>query len=628
MPRSLLNPFMVFGQKVSLTVNANPSGSTVSFNTGTIIGNTCLVNAGASVEYTVSYPGLETLVGNITVYSDTTLTVDLHYADGVRLFESSSAGSTTLSGLLIDNVLANIICVGGGGGGATHRSKISGIYFSVAAGGGSGGYSRATANISNGLSITIGSKGTRRSSVGTASGGGASSVGSIVSAGGGAGGTVSSTTASGGNGGSGNTSNGNKGKDKNSSTSASAAGGDSVYNGHGQGMSVSVSSSGSSTTRDATTGYVNIATAARQSYVLTVTPLNNENVTLLTANHTQVGTSIEVDVGEQVMYLVSKDGFVPLINTIEINADTTITVTLKQAKNQIIDCETIVPSSLDIEWEQKQLGEQAFNRTDYVAIDDGTTWFFFGASGYCYTSVDLNTFSAAVTLGISPKSVVLVGNTFVALTSEGLIYTASKSDLTTWTQVADISSIDSLWQGLCVGNGCIIAFGGHIAKSTDTTSWATWNQVTVSGYYYGVTKNGMVWDGTQFCGLQSYASPAFVTSPDGGTWTYKGYAAGIMTSDPRLFGYYAGMYIQVSRNGEVWESSDGAQWVQNPSSVPFSRGCAGGFSADGSQIVVVEYGGANLAISNNTIVVDPAQEIDCGLIEDSVVETIDCGKIM
>jgi hypothetical protein len=295
---------------------------------------------------------------------------------------------------------------------------------------------------------------------------------------------------------------------------------------------------------------------------------------------------------------------------------------------EIINCETIAPSSLDIEWEQKQLGEQAFVRTDYVAIDDGTTWFFFGASGYCYTSVDLNTFSAAVTLGISPKSVVLVGNTFVALTSEGLIYTASKSDLTTWTQVADISSIDSLWQGLCVGNGCIIAFGGHIAKSTDTTSWATWNQVTVSGYYYGVTKNGMVWDGTQFCGLQSYASPAFVTSPDGETWTYKGYAAGIMTSDPRLFGYYAGMYIQVSRNGEVWESSDGAQWVQNPSSVPFSRGCAGGFSADGSQIVVVEYGGANLAISNNTIVVDPAQEIDCGLIEDSVVETIDCGKIM
>ena len=356
MPRMLLNPFMYsIGGMVELTINPIPNGATVTFDTGTVVGNTCKVKSGTIVGYTVSYSGLETQTGEIYVYQNTELSVDLHYANGTVLFESSTAGSSTLD-ILVATAYCNLICVGGGGGGRTYVYSFgSSTKYCHAAGGGSGGYSTDYAQVSNGVSISVGSAAGRSSGTGTASSGGSSSVGSILSAGGGVGGYIknaaSSSGSHGGAGGSGTTTNGNSGSYQfnSSGTYANGAGGASVYSSYGRGCSVRQGPSGSgSTTTASTAGYVKITAATPPTYSFTIVASNDFIVQMTTAGHTQSGNSIDVNAGNTVAYSVSKPGFVPFGDVIEITADTVLTfdnIKLKRLRGEI-DCGNIYSATV------------------------------------------------------------------------------------------------------------------------------------------------------------------------------------------------------------------------------------------------------------------------------------------
>jgi hypothetical protein len=118
-----------------------------------------------------------------------------------------------------------------------------------------------------------------------------------------------------------------------------------------------------------------------------------------------------------------------------------------------------------------------------------------------------------------------------------------------------------------------------------------------------------------------------VTSPDGETWTYRGSASSIMGVDPRLLGYYSGIYIHIASNGRVWESSNGTQWIENSDVVPFTNCRAGGFSHDGSKVVIVASAGGVIAIGDITAVNTPAITYDAGAIADIAGTTKDAGAI-
>lgn len=300
--------------------------------------------------------------------------------------------------------------------------------------------------------------------------------------------------------------------------------------------------------------------------------------------------------------------------------------------DQVIDCGNVKTSTVEIEWTQEQPGTTAFDTiSDYFGVTDGTNWWFFSHSGYVTTTTDLETFTPKVSSNTTPESVVLVGNKFVSIDLYGVIRTANKNDPTTWTQVADLSSIYSDWNGLCVGNNEIIAYGPgtKLAKTTDLTNFSVWNEVTISGYYGGATNNGICWNGSQYLALSSFSYPMVCTSPDGVNWTYLGRVNAILSASPRLLGWSCGRYVQISNSGKVYESEDGINWTLNDEDVPFSTCRAGGFSADGTKIVVVSAYGGVIAIADNTIIVDPLEEIiDCGAINETVANTINCGNIM
>ncbi|MBR2248068.1 MAG: hypothetical protein IJ880_13790 [Bacilli bacterium] len=245
---------------VTLTINPIPSDAIVTFNTaGTVSGNSIIVPYNTTVSYSVSHSSLETQNKSITVKSDITETVTLSYASGTVLFESSNAGTHSVTPLVPTDV--NIICVGGGGGGcAGYVTNGSGYQNATAAGGGgSGGYSNQNVTIpAEQINIIVGKGGTgasggynRDGGNWSATAGGSSSVSNLVSAAGGTGASVGTSyssvtknvSASVGNGssGSGTTSNGNNGsRDSDSNmytveTGSYGAGGVSVYNNYGKG---------------------------------------------------------------------------------------------------------------------------------------------------------------------------------------------------------------------------------------------------------------------------------------------------------------------------------------------------------------------------------------------------------
>lgn len=61
----------------TLTINPTPADASVTFNKGTVVGNTCTVTSGTSVTYTVSKSGYETKSATVTVNSNQTVNVTL-----------------------------------------------------------------------------------------------------------------------------------------------------------------------------------------------------------------------------------------------------------------------------------------------------------------------------------------------------------------------------------------------------------------------------------------------------------------------------------------------------------------------------------------------------------------------
>ena len=127
-----------------------------------------------------------------------------------------------------------------------------------------------------------------------------------------------------------------------------ANGGASVYSGYGRGMSVRRQGSSASTYAASTAGFVSIITIDPPTYSFTIVASNDFIVQMTTAGHIQSGNSIDVNAGNTVAYSVSKPGFVPFGDVIEITANTVLTfdnIKLKKLRGEI-DCGNIYSATV------------------------------------------------------------------------------------------------------------------------------------------------------------------------------------------------------------------------------------------------------------------------------------------
>lgn len=131
----------------TLTVDADPSTASITFNKGEVSGNKTTVYADdATVTYTVSAPTFVTIQKTINLTENTTVTEYLNYASGTVIFESSNAGTYTRTlrpGTYI------IYLVGAGAGCAYnyyHSNRTFHTHYAAAAiaSGGTGAYLKYT----------------------------------------------------------------------------------------------------------------------------------------------------------------------------------------------------------------------------------------------------------------------------------------------------------------------------------------------------------------------------------------------------------------------------------------------------------------------------------------------------
>lgn len=130
----------------TLTINPTPADATVTFNKGTVVGNTCTVIAGTSVTYTVSKSGYATKSATVTVNSSQTVNVTLS-ASGIQLYgwtctvsgtsyDVYVAGANNSSGMVVESAFRNITAktgnVGASGGEITLEGGAAGTYSSSA----------------------------------------------------------------------------------------------------------------------------------------------------------------------------------------------------------------------------------------------------------------------------------------------------------------------------------------------------------------------------------------------------------------------------------------------------------------------------------------------------------------
>ncbi len=107
-------------ENYTLTINPYPSDATVSFNTGTVSGNTCTAPYGTTITYTVSRSDYETVNDSITLTSNLTVNVNLRYrpyTPGQIVFNSSTPGNYSTTLLADGNY--SVVYSGGGGSGSS-----------------------------------------------------------------------------------------------------------------------------------------------------------------------------------------------------------------------------------------------------------------------------------------------------------------------------------------------------------------------------------------------------------------------------------------------------------------------------------------------------------------------------
>ena len=180
----------VISEYYTLTINPTPADATVTFDKGTVSGNSCTVTGGTRVTYTVSKAGYTSETATVTVTADQTVNVTLviPYTPNQVLYESSTGGASTTLNLLTTGRY-QVICVGGGSGGAyVYSSKFS----DGRASGGSGAGFNGVVYLSEGnYTVEVGAGGsgqayeTNGKSWATSTAGGQSAIDSIIVAGGG-----------------------------------------------------------------------------------------------------------------------------------------------------------------------------------------------------------------------------------------------------------------------------------------------------------------------------------------------------------------------------------------------------------------------------------------------------------
>ena len=248
----------------TLTINPTPADATVTFNKGTIVGNTCTVTAGTSVTYTVSKSEYTTQSATVAVNSDQTVNVSLVYAPyspNQVLYESSTGGASSTLNLKIAGKY-QVICVAGGGGGAFGTGSGD---FRLASGGSGSGFNCVFQLSAGSYAVAVGSGGAKTTSLGnTAGSGGDSRFGTCYARGGkggktnanynntqgGAGGTAPTLTYT-----RTTTTLNTAGNSGSKSASGSVSGGAAVYSSYGKGGNASISSS---STTAGTAGYVKV----------------------------------------------------------------------------------------------------------------------------------------------------------------------------------------------------------------------------------------------------------------------------------------------------------------------------------------------------------------------------------
>jgi len=167
----------------------------------------------------------------------------------------------------------------------------------------------------------------------------------------------------------------------------------------------------------------------------------------------------------------------------------------------------------------------------------------------------------------SSRTVISVGGTFVAGTSQGQVSTST--DGITWTNNT-VSSTASEWSNSTVlalaksqTTYCIGSNGGLLATSTNITSWTYQENLSQRSTVFGAQLiSKIVWNGTRFCVGSGLFSGSIATSTDGATWTYQpGLRSTGWGTTPIDDIIVDGSTFWAGGNGKIASSPDGATWT-------------------------------------------------------------------
>ena len=97
------------GKDITITINPTPSDATVTFDKGTVSGNSVTVKSGSIVKYTVSKNGYGTKTDNASAYYDRTINVTL--SQGIQMYGYNGTNSgTNLDAYLLGEMTTSAYC--------------------------------------------------------------------------------------------------------------------------------------------------------------------------------------------------------------------------------------------------------------------------------------------------------------------------------------------------------------------------------------------------------------------------------------------------------------------------------------------------------------------------------------
>ena len=247
---------------------------------------------------------------------------------------------------------------------------------------------------------------------------------------------------------------------------------------------------------------------------------------------------------------------------------------------------------------------------------DGTSQFMFlsGASGYCYTSTDLVSWTSVGTRGVVPSAFSAIGTTYVEFgvlpgTSTQAGYYSSNSGAS-WTSFSNIFTsygenpgILKLVNGIlfgCRSNGIYV----KLASSTNGTTW-TDRSSGISGAYaiYDITYGNGKYVAIDYAGNYYY-------STDLSSWTLVAGSGGTAGNIGFVNGYFVSAGVASTYAYRIKTSTDGATWTTIGGMASVQSDSSNGMTcADGSAGVMFVTQAAR-----NSLCVDPTQATKGGLV--------------